>query len=67
MSAKKKPEEAPPEERPVNGVVVTRAFDPNGAVRAELSLLGDVKATEAQTLLELGIKQARRQLGLSEE
>lgn len=54
-------EDAPQE---LDAVVVTKVKDAEGNITTEVSLLGDVLATEVQTLLELGIKGWRKANGL---
>lgn len=56
------PEPAPTEaeaQPQVNAVVVTRVFDAEGKVAVEVSNLGDVRLTEVQTILELGLGRFR--------
>lgn len=47
----------------VNAVIVVRRETENG-IETEVFLNGDVKATEAQTVLELGIASWRKKIGL---
>lgn len=70
MTAKKSatPEEAPaPEgeaqEQP-NGVLIVRVEEENGAVNTDTVPLGDVKPTEVQTVIELGLGVWRKKVGL---
>lgn len=53
------PPSEPQEQGPPNGVLVTRDGD-----RLNVQVLGDVRATEAPTLLRLGAKLAEQQLGI---
>lgn len=62
-AAAKKPAEAPPEEAPadtpVNGVLVTRALDPDNpsVINVDVQALGDVRLTEVDTILLMGRKR----------
>lgn len=49
-----------------NGVLVTKIVDADGRLSTSLQVLGDVQITEAQFLLELGIKEFRQALGLGQ-
>lgn len=49
---------------PPNGVLVTLQAAENGDQALGVQVLGNVKQTEAPTLLELAAKVARGQLGL---
>jgi hypothetical protein len=48
----------------VNAVIVIRRDTPDGGVETDVFLNGDVKATEAQTILELGLSAWRKKIGL---
>jgi hypothetical protein len=47
-----------------NGVIVIKSVADDGSITTEVSPLGNVQATEIQTLLELGVQSWRRQIGL---
>lgn len=47
-----------------NAVIVHRSFGDDGRLRVSLGVLGDVKPTEIQTILEAGVKQVRVDLGI---
>lgn len=53
-----------PDLQPPDGVLVTRLIDADGSISFDVVVLGDVKATEAQTLLEMGIIRWREKIGL---
>lgn len=55
-----------PEEPPIDAVIVRKVIDQTGAISTEIILNGKVQPTEVQTLLELGVKGWRKQIGLSE-
>lgn len=52
----------PPEEKP-DAVVIFKRTDDEGNVTTAVQPLGDVKITEIQTLIELGLRGFREQLG----
>ena len=60
-------EEETPQSEPlneVNAVIIVRRETPDGGVETDVFLNGDVKATEAQTILELGLAAWRKKIGL---
>lgn len=59
------PVEAAPEETPTNGVIVVKITDEQGNVMTDTQPIGNVQATEVQTLLELGVGAWRRKIGLA--
>jgi hypothetical protein len=54
--------EAPPEQP--NAVLVLRTVKDNGDIECDAVPLGDVKVTEVQTVLELGLASFRAKVGL---
>jgi hypothetical protein len=56
----------PKEEPTANAVVVTREFGEDGNLNIDVSVIGDVKPTEAETLLRLGIRVIQGRLGLND-
>jgi hypothetical protein len=63
-------EEAPstPEvegDAPPNAVLIVRVEDEQGNVSTDAVPLGDVKPTEVQTIIELGLANWRAKLGLN--
>jgi ACT domain-containing protein len=55
-------EDAP--EQP-NGVLIVRIEDEEGNISTDTVPLGNVKATEVQTIIELGLSNWRAKLGLN--
>ena len=55
----------PPEPDPVDAVIVVKKLGPQGDIQTEVILNGKVQATEVQTLLELGLRGWRKQIGLA--
>lgn len=47
-----------------NAVIVYRQFGEDGKLQVQVGTLGDVRVTEAQTLLEQGVRQVRKLLEL---
>ncbi len=54
----------PPEATAPNAVVIHR-LEEDGQIKTVVQPVGDVRATEVQTLLELGILSWREQIGLT--
>ncbi len=48
-----------------NGVLVLRVVEDDGRISTTTQPLGDVKVTEIQTILELGIQDFRAKAGLN--
>jgi hypothetical protein len=57
-------DEVEAEQQDFDAVIVIREFNEGGAVGTKIVLNGDIKATEVQTILELGIAGWRRQIGV---
>ena len=51
------------EDHPLNAVIIVRK-ETDAGVETEVFLNGDVKATEVQTIIELGLGSWRTKLGL---
>lgn len=51
-------------EQPPNAVLIVRVEDDQG-IHTEVVTLGDVKATEVATIIELGMRSWRAKIGLS--
>lgn len=66
MADEPQPEAAQNEAQVPNAVLVLRSIDEEGKTQVALQRLGDIASTEVPTLLELGLKAARQQLGLNE-
>lgn len=49
----------------INGVVVIRREEDNGDITTDVQIIGDVKPTEVQTVLELAVPAWRAKIGLS--
>lgn len=66
-AVKKTPVPKPEDTQPApNGVLVIKTVDPEtGNIRVNAEPLGDVLATEVQTLLELSVGAWRQRIGLS--
>ncbi len=56
--------EAPPEPQQPNALLVIREIDEKGKIDTSIMVLGDVKVTEAETILGLALKNLRVELGL---
>ena len=64
MAARKEAPAEQPEEQAPNAVVVVKNVNEDGTLAPPtIQLLGEVQITEAQFLLEAGIKGLRRELG----
>lgn len=55
---------APAEDTPLNGVIIVREEDGEGGVHTKIVLSGDVKPTEVETIIKLGLKGWHQQIGL---
>lgn len=52
------------DDTPFNGVVIVREFNEDGGVGTKVILSGNVKPTEVQTIIDLGLKGWREQIGV---
>lgn len=59
-------ESAAPAEAQPNGVLVTKVVNDDGGVATQIQLIGDCQVTEIQTILELGLKAFRADVGLDQ-
>lgn len=57
--------EAEVAEAPQDGVFIAVQRNPDGGVATGIQVIGDVKITEVQTILELGLKAFRADAGLA--
>jgi hypothetical protein len=63
-SGKGRPRKPADEARPANGILVQLVDQPNGDRQITVGTLGDVKLTEAPTLLRMAAKNTETQLGI---
>lgn len=61
-----KPDQAAqqPDEQPVDAVLVIRQTSEDGQIGTIVQTVGDVRITEAETLLKLGLKGFQKQIGV---
>ena len=52
------------EEQPINAVIVFRQIDENGNLTTPITVNGDVKITEVETILKLALKNIQQTLGI---
>lgn len=60
------PAEATVEDATPNGVLIVKTTDEEGNIGTNTVPLGNVIATEVQTIIELGLKGWRQKLGFAE-
>lgn len=58
------PADEAPQEAQVDGVLVRKEVGPEGNLSVSVQPIGNVQITEVQTLLELGVRYFREQVGL---
>lgn len=51
-------------EKAPDAVIIMKTVGPDGSINTDVAPLGDVQATEVQTLIELGLQSWRKKIGL---